>query len=68
MIQYIFNSGYGGEIGRDKICCTNKSYSIEKKNKLTLQTYENTMQKPVYLAISCLYLFERDPWTKKRKF
>ena len=23
------------------------------------------MQKPVSIAKSCLYLFEKDPWTKK---
>ena len=67
VVQYIFIKGYTGEIERDKICCNNKSYSIdEKKNKLTLPTYENIMQKPISLVISCLYRFERDPWTHKK--
>ena len=52
--------GYAREIEKDKICCNNKSYFIEEKtNKLTL-----SIQKPVSLAISCFFLFERDPSTK----
>ena len=31
MVQYIFNKGYAGEIEREKICCTNKFYSIKEK-------------------------------------
>ena len=52
--------GYAREIEKDKICCDNKSYFIEEKNnKLTL-----SIQKPVSLAISCFFLFERDTSTK----
>ena len=44
---------------------TNPILLKKKNNKLDLTTYENIMQNPVSLAISCLFLIEKDPWTKK---
>lgn len=59
MVQNIFNQGYAGEIEEIRFAAITNPVLLKKKknNKLTLPTYENIMEKPVSLAISCLYLF-----------
>ena len=42
VVQYIFIKGFTGEIERDKICCNNKSYSIDEKKK---QAYLTNLRK-----------------------